>query len=293
MAEQGLSWPISPQKRWRFHLVRGARCLEVGDLSGARRHFAVAYHEAPGEPIVCLAWGREQLRAGEIRAAEALLRQAWRLDPDLVSAGLSLARVLGLHLGRLADAHALLDEIEHTHGVGITSLLVRAEILLNEPDRFDEAKELFKQAAAHGADPEVVRIGLAKAFNAEGVFRSQGGDHHQALFALKRAADLDPTWSGPLVNSGAIFERLGLGAKARDHFREALRLDPVDPVALYNLAANLQRSGAYGEAARQLRRLLSLDPDYPGAREALCQANRVGRLSRPRSAPGSSDDQER
>jgi Flp pilus assembly protein TadD len=269
MEPNGYQWAVTPNRKWRFHLVRGARCLEVGDFCGAQRHFGAAYREAPAEPIVCLAWGRELLRGGELDAAEELLRAAWSRDPALESAGLSLARLLGLHRRHRSAAHAVLDEVEQRHGAGPALLLLRAEVTITDPTRFTEALDFFERARAAGADRDVVRLGLARVHNAEGVMRCREGDHHRALFALKRAADLDPAWSGPLVNSGAIFERLGLVQKARAHYRSALRLDPVNPVALFNLAESMRHGGFHGDAVRLYRRLLALQPGYPGADQGL------------------------
>lgn len=272
----GRHWAVTPNRKWRFHLVRGARSLEVGDFTGAQRHFGAAHKEAPSEPIVCLAWGRELLRGGELDAAEELLRYAWTRDSSLESAGMSLARLLGLQRKRWTEAQAVLDDVERRHGASAPLVLLRAELTIGDPERFTEARQLFERAEDLGADPEVIRLGLARVHNAEGVTRCREGEHHRALFALKRAADLDPGWSGPLVNSGAIFERLGLVQKARTHYRSALRLDPVNPVALFNLAESLRRGGFHGDAIRLYRRLLALQPGYPGARDGLKLARRRG-----------------
>jgi len=272
----GRSWAVTQNRKWRFHLVRGARSLEVGDFTGAQRHFGAAHREAPTEPIVCLAWGRELLRSGEVDTSEELLRYAWSRDRSLESAGMSLARLLGLHRRRWAEAQAVLDEVERGHGASASLVVLRAEVTIGDPTRFAEARRLFERALDLGADEEVVRLGLARVHNAEGIMRCREGDHHRALFALKRAADLDPGWSGPLVNSGAIFERLGLARKARAQYRSALRLDPVNPVALFNLAESLRRGGYHGDAVRLYRRLLTLQPGYPGARDGLSLARRRG-----------------
>ncbi len=175
-----------------------------------------------------------------------------------------------------AEAEAVLDEVEQGHGVSVSLVLLRAEITIGDPAGYAEARRLFEQAEDLGADREVVRLGLSRVHNAEGVMCCRAGDHHRALFALKRAADLDPGWSGPLVNSGAIFERLGLVGKARTQYRSALRLDPVNPVALFNLAESMRRGGFHGDAVRLYRRLLVLQPGYPGAGDGLQLARRRG-----------------
>lgn len=265
----GPIWTFSSHRRWRFHLWRGARSLESGDFGGARKHFAAAYREAPEEPLVCLAWGRELLRAGDPAAAEKLLRRAWSGDPALSTAGLQLARVLGLHRDQRLEAARVLDELQQEMGDIAPIRLLRAEIALADPPDFEAAKAHLERARDLGADERAVRVGLARAYNAEGVAQSRSGEHHQALFALKRAADLDPDWSGPLVNRGAIFEQLGQAHRAQKLYREALTLDPRNPVAIYNLADSLRRSGGRLESERLYRRLLSLQPGYPGGEAGL------------------------
>lgn len=255
-------WAASSSRRWRFHLWRGARSLESGDLRGARRHFAAAYHEAPAEPLACLAWGRELQRAGETLTAEKLLRKAYEACPDLDVAGLHLARLLGLQLGRPEEAEEILDRLAARRGTLPPALLLRAELKLREPSEFEAAKRLLEEALALGAEEQAVRLGFARAYNAEGVSRGEAGDYHRAIFALKRAGDLDPSWAGPWVNRGAILERLGQVAQAQREYRHALRIEPRNPVALFNLADSLRRQGAHSEAERLFGRLLRVAPGY-------------------------------
>jgi tetratricopeptide (TPR) repeat protein len=140
---------------------------------------------------------------------------------------------------------------------------------LRDPSAHEAAKDLLDEALALGAEEQAVRLGLARVYNAEGVSLGERGDHHRALFALKRAGDLDPAWAGPWVNRGAILERLGQVAQAQREYRRALRIEPKNPVALYNLADSLRRQGAQGESERLFRRLLEIAPGYPGGEHGL------------------------
>ena len=269
--KNGSIWAGSCQRRWRFHLWRGARSLESGDLCGARRHFAAAYREAPEEALVCLAWGRELQKAGDLVTAERLLRRAWETDPKLDTAALHLARLLGLYLNRPEEAQAILTHVSGQSGESAPLLLLAAELQLKDCCGHEAAKALLERALALGAHEEEVRLCFAKAYNAEGIARSQAGEHHQALFALKRATDLDPDWSGPWVNRGAILERIGQVSRAQREYRRALRIEPANPVALFNLAESLRRQGDRREAERLFRRLLKLKPGYPGGERGLHQ----------------------
>lgn len=282
--KNGSIWAASSPRRWRFHLWRGARCLESGDLRGARRHFAAAYRDAPDEALVCLAWGREMQRAGDLATAERLLRKAWEGDPSLDTAALHLARLLGLRLDRHEEAEAILARVSEEGGESAPALLLAAELRLRQPELHEVAKELLARALSLGAQESDVRLCFARAYNAEGIARSQAGEHHQALFALKRATDLDPGWSGPWVNRGAILERIGQVAHAQREYRRALTIEPTNPVALFNLAESLRRQGERREAERLFRRLLELEPGFPGGERGLRQVRGdapVGTLDHP------------
>lgn len=258
---------LSPRPRWRFHLWRGARALEAGDLRGARRHFAAAFRQAPEEPLVCLAWGRELARSGHPVAAEGLLERAAQLDPDLIPAVLERARVLGTKLGRRPEAEDLLDVVEARQGDSAAIRLLRAEMCLLDPVDAVAARHQLEQALVLGADAGAVRRRLARVLNAEGVARSLAGEHQLALDALGRAADLDPRWAGPIVNVGAVLERTGQLVQAREQYRRALALEPANATALENLASSLRKAGGSVEAERLYRRL-GLVPASPSDRSA-------------------------
>jgi tetratricopeptide (TPR) repeat protein len=265
---------------WRRHLQRGARSLEQGRFADAALEFERAVALAPAEPQALLALGRERLRQGRAREAETLLRAAHDRQPDSAATAAALARVLGLHLGRLEEAFALVHRALAAGGGGSLEeraplQVIRGELLLEE-GAFREARGAFAQALADPVSGEAARIGLARSFNLEGIALSEGGDDEQAIFAFKRAADLDPGWSGPCVNMGVAFGRLGRAAKAVEAYRGALERDAQNPVAHFNLGTALAELGQSAEAARTLEELLAVAPDYPRVRGAL--ANVLGEL---------------
>jgi tetratricopeptide (TPR) repeat protein len=274
---------------WRTELRRGLECLHAGDFAAAEAHFERAHGRAPQRPEVCVALGRERLRSGRLAEAERLLRAAWTADPSLISAAASLARCLGVFGARADEAHAVLDGAEARHGRDPGLLVVRSEVWL-EQQRVEAAREAALAAlAAAGERSSAARaaaeLALARVYNAEGLELSRIGHDEEALFAFKRACDLDPDWAAPVVNLGAAFARLGRRARARSAWERALVLEPDNAAARRNLADDRVQSAAALEAEddlagaeKQLGAALAVDPGHCLAHERLARlCARLGR----------------
>lgn len=256
---------------WRDELVAGLRALRGGEFARAEEHFDRAHRAAPDRPEVCFALGRERLRQGRAHEAEPLLDAAWRADFSLISAGATLARCLGLHLDRMGEAHAVLDEAEARFAGDAAIEVTRAELFVHE-GRMDEAEERAASAlAACGDDAARIaaRAVLARIENTRGLGCVEAGDLESALFAFKRAADRDPAWSAPHVNTGAAFAELGRQGPALAAYERAIEADPTNPLAHYNLGLLLWRAGRAGEARARLQRAHELDPDDAAVARAL------------------------
>jgi type IV pilus assembly protein PilF len=105
--------------------------------------------------------------------------------------------------------------------------------------------------------------------NALGLDLAASGDSEQALFAFKRAADLDREWATPIVNMGTSFARLGRTARARSTWERALVVDSDNVPARLNLADLDRASGEWDAAERGYRAALALDGTQAGIRRAL------------------------
>lgn len=236
---------------WRSELRRGLERLRDGEFAAAEAHFARAHRFAPERAEVCFALGRERLRRGDLREAEALLRQAWRLDHSLLSSAAYLARCLGLELGDPRAADLILAEAYAFHGRAAPLLVVEAELRLEE-SRLDEARaaaeEVIANAGASAGAREAGRAVLARVFNQAGIRLADGGDPEAALFAFRRAADLDPDWSAPRSNLGAAFEAIGRLERAEAAYHQAVDIDPDSAAARFNLARLLRQRGDVGGA---------------------------------------------
>ena len=252
-------------------MSRGTRCLRGGDYAGATDAFEKALEAAPCEPQVLLALGRERLRQGRIGEAEQLLALALAARPDSAATAAALARLVGLHQGRVEEGLRLVEQaLGSGEEVGPLQV-VRGELLL-ERGEYAEARAAFETGLEDPASAEAARLGLARAFNQEGIALSERGELERAVFALNRAVGLDPEWSGPLVNLGVVFGRMGKLGKAVESYKAALERDAENPVATFNLATAHRQLGEPELAAYLFEELFLRAPDYPHVRGALAHA---------------------
>jgi len=252
---------------WRSELYRGARLLREGRGEGARACFARAHAMAPEEAEPALALGREEWKLGRVVEAESLLRQAWRTRRGWPLAGAALARVL-VERAALDEARAVLGEAMAGAPRSAALLLVLGELELAE-DRTEAAAAAFAEARSSGAPARAVDAGLARAENARGVALSAAGRVTEAIFAFKRASDLDPRWAPPHVNLGALFQTLGRGRSAREHYRRGLELDGRNGIAHFNLGLLSRSERDLVGAQRAFADALRADPPHPHARRQL------------------------
>jgi Flp pilus assembly protein TadD len=229
---------------WRVVLSRGMRCLADGQTEAAIAWFERAYASAPDRAEVCFALGRERVKQGRIDEGARLLAAAWDRDRSFAAAAAALARCLGVAGGRMAEAHAVLDEALLRHPTEPGLHVVRTELLLRE-ERGDEARASATRAAdllaAVSRDAPATRAALdvctARTLHAEGRRLLDEGHAEQALFSFKRASDLAPGWSTPLVDMALAFRALGRVARARACVERALVACPDDEEARSLLAS--------------------------------------------------------
>lgn len=252
---------------WRRELERGAAHLRRGEAAEAREAFARAHALAPAEPAPALAFGREEWKLGRLAEAERLLRLAWEARPTWPLAAAALARVL-IERSALGEAEAVLARAFAAAPNHPALWMVRGELAFGA-ERDDEAAACFQRARVCGAEPAAVAAGLARVENARGIAHASAGREHEAAFAFKRSSDLDPSWAPPLVNLGALMQRLGRHRRARALYRQALALDPGSAAAHYNLGLLCRDLGDLAGAERAFSDALGADPGHAQARREL------------------------
>src|SRR5690606_19581876 len=101
------------------------------------------------------------------------------------------------------------------------------------------AEDSEARPGARGA----ARAVLSRVHNAEGIERASAGEMEAALFAFRRASDLDPEWGAPHTNLGAAFEALGRLELARTSYERAVAIDGANDTAWFNLARLMRQLG--------------------------------------------------
>jgi tetratricopeptide (TPR) repeat protein len=257
---------------WRIELARGLRRLAQGDTDGATACFARAHRGAPDRPEVCFALGRQRLRAGDLAEAEPLLARAW--SSGLVVAAAALARCRA-RAGQRDEARAVLEAALAVAGDAPGLHVVRAELLLEDGRHEDARVALDRAAQVTTASAPATRAAItaaqARCHHEEGLALAARGEREAALFAFKRAFDLDPAWASPLVNMGAVLAELGRPARARACYERALVLDPENSVARFDLALLARARGDVATAEREPRLAIATDPGNEAARLVLAE----------------------
>jgi len=229
---------------WLDLLQEGLALARAGEFDEALDHFERARELAPTRPETACALGREHMRRGQLEEALELLEEAWNQDRSLITAGTSLARCLGLDLEQFGKAHSVLDDVDARYANEPTSRLIRAEVLLAE-GRHEEAA-VVSEALLESPSQRIVQSAtllMSRVENERGLRAIATGGLERAIFAFKRAGDLDPSWAAPQSNLGATFEKLGKLQRAEASYRLALECDPGYARGWHNLFLLYRRQG--------------------------------------------------
>jgi Flp pilus assembly protein TadD len=257
---------------WRAELARGLTLQAAGDDEAARTALLRAATLAPDEAAPPLALGRLAERQGRGDEAERHYRRALTTRPNWPLAAAALARRLGMRPRPARDeARRVLQEAHAAHPGHPLLWMVTGELAL-EDERAQEALAAFSAARAAGAEAQRVDRALARAHNlaALELARTTTPDRSdEALFGFKRACALDPRWSAPRVNLGALWERLGKRQQALAQYRQAVALDAGNGTAQLNLGLLLRERGDLAGAAQSLAAALVAEPPHPRARVEL------------------------
>lgn len=157
-------------------------------------------------------------------------------------------------LARLAAAFPKRFDVHFFQGVTLEHL-----------GRPDEALSHFQQALALGAPVHEV----ASIYVHLGSCHKDLADYPQAVHALTRARDLNPSLKEAHHLLGFCFFKLEDYQEAVHCFERAIELDPGSGIDYANLGVNLLRLGHTQEGAYVLHQALELDPSLDFARRVL------------------------
>ncbi len=205
----------------------------------------------PSSITTTLSLAKKRHGKGQLAEAEALYREALRLDPEN-SEALHLLGALAIDVGRSQVAVELLHR-------AVTIAPANAEAwtdlgaALHGCGRFPEAITAHREAIRLAPD-------LAKAWNQLGNARQASGDSEGAITAYQDAVRLDPTYPAPQINLGNALEAAYRLEEAATAHRTSTRLAPGDAsiqLRLGNVLANIER---LPEAVAAFQQTVRLDP---------------------------------
>lgn len=272
-------------------------CAEVCVALGQQRLHAGAVHEA--EALLRQAWAADPA----LVPAAAALARCLALAQERVAEGLSVLRrarelcagapAAGVpergapapgelpahqHERRTDDtgAAASANRTRESHSGLLTLLTVESEIWL-KLGRREEAQRAAELALAHeppaasDALRQPARTALARCHNLEGVELAARSEHERAIFCFKRARDLAPDWTQPVIHMAAAFASIGRAQPARAAYERAVAMEPQSAQAQLSLGLFLAEHGEPEDALLVLQRAVALAPESLRARAALAE----------------------
>jgi TolB-like protein/tetratricopeptide (TPR) repeat protein len=117
---------------------------------------------------------------------------------------------------------------------------------------------------------------LGSAWASQGLLYMQNKQNDDAIIALKKAMEINPSYAMAYMWYGSLVEN---SEERTELYRKAFELDPRSPVAGYNLASGLIAQGRESEAMDIFSQIVEADPFYPGAYKLIAGINEYrGRL---------------
>ena len=113
-----------------------------------------------------------------------------------------------------------------------------------------------------------------------GILYARSGDLKKALPHLAAAVQLRPDFAEAQVDYGNALALTGRDDLAIHHLQEAIHAKPTLAPAYYSLGNLYARANLMADAVEQYNLALRLKPDYPAAKQALAEAQRLQGLSK-------------
>jgi tetratricopeptide (TPR) repeat protein len=239
-----------------YHFDLGGLLHRLGRDEEAIAEYETAMRLSP--PFPELYYNRGDVRAGlgDLDGAAADFRYVLELDPEYTDAYVNLAGLLA-DLGGSGTAETASADAAAVVAEGLTVAPDNPHLLcLNgrlhlESGRLSEARSTLNRALA--ADPA-----LAEAWALLGMVCYTEGDRTEAVAALSRALELNPT-SAAYFNRGAMHEEAEEWEPAIADFTAAIDGDPQDSDSWAHRSACRARLGQADAAAADLRRAQELE----------------------------------
>jgi len=242
-------------------IKRGVQAIAAGQLNAAEAVFREAQRLEPRNAQVYFYLAQVHAERGQFREAIVNFRQAIVLDPRGTK---SYFRLAGLYaqLQRFHDAQQTLKQLLGVRPASAEAYLLLGRVAQEQGDHALAERHLRHYLKLRPGDPEGVwRLGAA-------LLAEEKPQEAESL--LKQALRKKPRLGAAHYNLGVLYSRRGgKDRQAKTHLEEATRLLPGNAKAYYELGSVLVRLDDLGNAERDFRRALELDTGYIEAHYAL------------------------
>lgn len=195
--------------------------------------------------------------------AEHALRQAVEIEPGNVEAQTMLAHLF-MSQQKLEQAKAHFDALakRHPDSDGAIDAQTMVAAILQRQNRASEAQHLYEQILA--ASPRAVMA----ANNLAWLYVERGGNLDVALGLAQTAAQQAP--DQPEINHtlGWIYYQKGLPGQAIAALQRSVEKDPTNPVYHYHLGLAHLKHGDGARAKQSFEKALTLNPGFEGSSDA-------------------------
>jgi tetratricopeptide (TPR) repeat protein len=271
--------------------IAGARHDYQAVLAYADRLLAIDPHDAVARLRKCAAL----VESGDKAEARAGLMRLIREDPGNQNAQLELA-FLNMRDGRAFDSEAVFRKFYHPGQADLRPLTGLVELLETRKD-YDQALQLLEEELAKSKQPlairslialtaiqahkyniavEQYRESLKEKSSAPDLYIALGEayqlnqDLPQAIASFRRARELAPLDSRPLLYLGNALQSDGKQDQALEIYRNLAKLSPNDPMVLNNLAFLISETGKHvDEALDIVAQALQRSPGNPAILDTL------------------------
>ncbi len=193
--------------------------------------------------------GRE---GGDLERAEACLRTAVSLEPDLLPAWEDLHHLMH-RAGRAEEVAVLAQEALDDKPDAYVPLCAKGVVLASIPMRHDEAERALRRASE--IEPAEVT-----AWGHLGELLTEQGRFEEAVVMFRRTTELEPQQARGWTELGMTCLDLGRPAEAEAALERALAIEESRPFLWNNLGVTRLQQGNREAAAEAFERALELEP---------------------------------
>ena len=234
--------------------------LNAKDFAAAKNRIGARLEQGSVTPGLLLLAARTYGSAGDMAAAERVLRQAIDADPSLLPAYSMLGQMY-LQQKRLDEARQEFDKLAERHSNPVGALTMSGMIFQGQGN-LPEAQRRFERAVA--LDPHAA----VAANNLAWLYAESGANLEQAQRLARAAAEVLPNAPEVLDTLGWVYYKSDLAALAIAPLVRCVEKEPKNASYRYHLGLAYLKSGDAVRGRESLVRALALDREPRWANDA-------------------------